>query len=869
MAVSDSHCAMAQLTDFISRIFGAGKTQGLSGGAEVVVDPDPASAFFATWMRKHRTDEDVEASPASVWSSLSYQGKRGGLRAHLTAARTEGPLVFSDVLVILAAEDAARVGLAPGSAFEERCRSVLQDRIDAWINGERVPMPHPARRVGVLLVADGSESMLGASLGLRRGEYVTGILPNTYVGPGPKSRPAVSVYLNIPGAWEGYREVGKLWDDQLLFTLGRHWLDNVHHPALREPGLYRLQRSPDGALVHQVAPELQSRYLVRSDALESGASVVTLAERSGAPVAWVVLAVAEETAEMPSAPHAAARVEPASSRRQRTVIPGAMDGRVLALNERGALLQKVHFATFMEGYDVHIAGAGLVGTHAHDPRATLEVRGGGVSLLAREPSVRLDGLPVPLGAPVPLDAEHVLEVDGHRFEYRNLAGLDVAGWPYLGELRRAGGGAYLPFGEVHRIGRDRRCVVRLPDEAHNENIAWLASVGTGATIRSRSGEIPKSRFYTDSIMVASEHAEIDLLQEPLVRSLARHCYTFVRRGGEVFAIHPREGAPGPLELSLASGDELLVGNCLFEVGFPPAAEVGDAVAGHVAPPPLDAALAVDPAAPARSADLPDLSKGAAQGTPAAPVAPAPVRDGAERVVTGTAPRLAPPELLAPLGAEDVAAVAVTDATDACISRARLVLEGWSVEGPMVLGNHGGCQAILPELRNWDDQAFLAMDLFALRPEGSDVHVELLTPGDASMVVDGAEAEETGHGAGATLVIVRRGEDMEPAFSVALCLLPDPTLPKGWRLAIATALDVAQGLNGIAVDAETWARGHAGTVPIAARVVEGELHVHAPSDARLAWRAVDGPWMNASQGRAVMAPGDRLRVGLSIWRFEVA
>jgi hypothetical protein len=844
---------MAQLTDFISRIFGAGKTQGLSGGAEVVVDPDPASAFFATWMRKHRTDEDVEASPASLWSSLSFQGKRGGLRAHLTAARTEGPLVFSDVLVVIAAEDAARIGLVPGGAYEERCRAILQDRIDSWVTGERVPMPHPARRVGVMLVADGSEVMLGASLCLRRGEYVTGILPNTYVGPGPKSRPAVSVYLNIPGAWEGYREVGKLWDDQLLFTLGRHWLDNVHHPALREPGLYRLQRSPDGALVHQVAPELQSRYLVRSDALESGASVVTLAERSGAPVAWVVLAVAEEAAEAPSAPHAATRAEPSAAKRQRTVIPGAMDGRVLALNERGALLQKVHFANFMEGYDVHIAGAGLVGTHAHDPRATLQVRGGAVSLLAREPSVRLDGLPVPLGAPVPLDAEHVLEVDGHRFEYRNLAGLDVAGWPYLGELRRAGGGAYLPFGEVHRIGRDRRCVVRLPDEAHNENIAWLASVGTGATIRSRSGEIPKSRFYTDSIMVASEHAEIDLLQEPLVRSLARHCYTFVRRGGEVFAIHPREGAPGPLELPLASGDELLVGNCLFEIGFPPAAEPPEGAGGRIAPPPLDPALAVDAAVPARSHASP---------TP-------PAHAGAERVVTGTSPRPTPPSLSAPLGQDDVAAVAVTDATDACIARTRLVLEGWSVEGPMVLGNHGGCQAILPELRNWDDQAFLAMDLFALRPEGGDVQVELLTPGDASMVVDGAETEETGHGAGATLVIVRRGEDMEPAFSVALCLLPDPTLPKGWRLAIATALDAAQGLNALAVDEDAWAHGHAGTVPFAVRLQDGELHVHAPPDARLAWRSVDGPWMNASQGRAVMAPGDRLRIGLSIWRFEGA
>jgi hypothetical protein len=164
-----------------------------------------------------------------------------------------------------------------------------------------------------------------------------------------------------------------------------------------------------------------------------------------------------------------------------------------------------------------------------------------------------------------------LEVAGTTLEYRDLGGVKVDGWPYLGEIRRSGLGTYLDFGASYRIGRDRRCKVRLPDEPHNENIAWLASVGGGATIRSRTGDIPKSRFYTDSIMVASEHAELDLSAAPSLKSLARHCFTYVRRGEEYLALFPREGAGGRHDADLVPGDEILVGNCLFAVSYPPSA----------------------------------------------------------------------------------------------------------------------------------------------------------------------------------------------------------------------------------------------------------------------------------------------------------
>ena len=622
---------MAQLSDFISRIFSTDRTQGLSGGAEVVIDSDPASAFYASRLRKHRTDEDLVATPGALWSTASYQG-RGGLRAHLQAERADGVASFTDVLVVLNSADAQRAGVGASGGWTQRSAEMLGDKFVGWADKERFELLYGTRPLRFRFVEDGSPEMLGQSFGLGPGEFVTGLLPNLYSGPGPRSRPVLSIHVNLPGVWEGYREVGRLFSDNILFTLGRHWLDNYHHPALREPGLYRLQQYPDGTLVHLISPELQDRYVVRSDALDGGASVLTVAERTGNPLAYLVLAVIERQVPLdgssmvfevehgeggPVLSPVMARDEapaptPASvsmssesaarARMQKTIIPDAVEARICTVQERGALLQKVHFANFMEGYDVYVGSGCRVATQMVEPRATLRVRGARVSLVVHDAAVKVAGRAAQVGVPTPLAGTIDIEVDGNVLQYRDLSGVDVDGWPYLAELRRPGAGIYLDFGAPHRVGRDRRCKIRLPDEPHNDHIAWLPQVGGGATIRSRTGDIPKSRFYTDSIMVASEHAEFDLSGEPVLRSLARHCHTFLRRGGTVLSLAPREGASdGAREAVLLPGDEVLVGNCLFQVSYPPIESALSPVAAPTLPP---APPLLEPSAAAREPTLP-------------------------------------------------------------------------------------------------------------------------------------------------------------------------------------------------------------------------------------------------------------------------
>ncbi len=616
---------MAQFGDLIARLFGGG-TRGLSGDADRVLIDDPELEYFNARLRRHAATDDLVEDPEVIWDGGEDSG-RGGLRQHLRQSEYGDNLGFTDVLVILSTDDWHRTLQQLREPWPQRAAQIISEQLWSHCEQHDLHQIFPGRPFGFRFIEDGGHEMQGARLGLLRGEFVTGLLPNLYTGAAARSRPVISVLLNIPGEWEGYQEVGRLLSDQVQFTLGTHWLDNFSHPALRAPALYRLQQYADGSFVHIVNPDCSDQYRISSQETDDGPAVLTLSDAQGDAVAHMVLAIvdegpqlltmseADEPPTVPAAPPAAAepaKAAAASSPRgpelptepdtppaaaapppakpapgplsefistasrtfthggNRTVIPADVDERMLALRERGALFQKVHFARFMAGYDVYLGANGELGTTIKDRAGTFEIRGRSIAFAPHADGIRVDGRPVRPGDHLPLDGRHTVEIAGQQLEFRDLRGVDVDGWPYLGEVRRNGGTSHMVFGGTYRLGRDRRCKVRLPDETSNENIVWMPEMAQGGTIRSRNGEIPKSRFYTDSIMVASEHAEIDLDREPVIVSKARHCYTFVRRGSDVFALHPTQGRPGPQNLDLQPGDEILIGNCVFAVDYPPA-----------------------------------------------------------------------------------------------------------------------------------------------------------------------------------------------------------------------------------------------------------------------------------------------------------
>jgi hypothetical protein len=294
---------------------------------------------------------------------------------------------------------------------------------------------------------------------------------------------------------------------------------------------------------------------------------------AAAPVADPAAAVppSAEQVEPPVAPRDddAGQV---SAPMRRAVRAAGLDEPLYTLRELGVLLQRVHFRDIMRGYEVYIGAGGELATRMAAPAATVRVEGSRVRLVANQLGVEVAGLPVPPGAAAVLGGEEEISVGPHRFAWRDLRQVRMRGWPYLGEIRRRAGAVHLTGGAVHGIGRDPAARVRLPDDPHNSNILWRPEVDAGAVIRAKNGELPKSRFTLDSIMVATHHVEVDLQGElPVVRSVARHCYSFIRRdtpdGQRIIALSRTQRPTGEVEAQLMPGDDLLVGNCVFELDW--------------------------------------------------------------------------------------------------------------------------------------------------------------------------------------------------------------------------------------------------------------------------------------------------------------
>ncbi len=638
---------MANLSDLFARLFGGG-TRGLSGDADRVLLDDPELEYFNARLRRHATTEDLVEDPSVIWRG--HADGRSGLKAHLEGSEYTDGLGFTDVLVVLSADDWHQTLQQLREPWTVRASKALGALLWGHCDAHDLHQVFPQRPFQFRFIQDGGNEMAGARIGLEAGQFVTGLLPNQYSGPVASSRSIISVLLNLPGVWEGYAEVGRLFSDQVQFTLGNHWLDNYRHPALQVPALYRLQQHADGSFVHIVNPDARERYLITSHGTAEGPAVLSLVTEGGQALGHMVLAIvddpvpsatrefdlaerqamlAREAAEAPSpppvpappgagapaagasaagdsrpriqalprasgqgiaAPSSSGPVGPAASggaptaalpantvpmhfshgHGNRTVIPSEVDERILVLRETGALLQRVHFNKFMDGYDVYMGLNGEIGTTIRERAASFLVRGTTMGFMPHIAGIRVQGRVLEKGKKVNLRGQVEIEVAGQKLEFRDLRMVDAEGWPYLGEIRRAGGASHLVFGSSHKVGRDRRSKVRLPDEPNNDNIVWRPEMAEGGVIRSRNGEIPKSRFYTDSIMVASEHAEINLAGEPVLLGTARSCFTYVRRRGEVLSLAPSQGRSIPQNIDLLPGDEILVGNCVFAVDYPAA-----------------------------------------------------------------------------------------------------------------------------------------------------------------------------------------------------------------------------------------------------------------------------------------------------------
>jgi predicted DNA-binding protein (UPF0251 family) len=541
------------IPSWFDNLLHSGTAAGLSGIPSLQLSANPDRDWYLRFLRSHFTTMSLVRHPERLWGPSGSSKRGSGLESHLLSLAPEGMLSASQLVVILSQAELDEALDLHGSAWVEQVESELQSQVDQLVFQRKL---RSARGSGlqVRIVRDGERLLGGRVLNLLPGEFVSAMLPNRHVGP---PSPRLGVYVHIPGVFEGFRPATPVQADQLLYTFGTHWLDNFSHPALGEAALYQLRRDAQGRWIHSIHPDHRENFVLKRTAQNGAMDVLTLCDSHAKPLLDVQLVALERTLDGVHSVSA----EPTSPI---SIVPEEESAGLMSLEECAVLLQKVHFPQVMKGYEVYLSEDGGVSTHVDGMAAILEVRDACACLLSKSKDLKVNGAPLEMGERIALEGLCEIEIGENRLFYKDLSRVNATGWPYLGEIRRGGWQSHLPLGGRYTIGRDPSAWVRLPDMADNRNIRWSDESAT-SSVTSKTGTFARKDFYTDSIMVASEHAVIDLSQGATLENKAKHCHVYVRRASAIVSLMPTRKS-GLHQFQIRAGDELLVGNCVFTVG---------------------------------------------------------------------------------------------------------------------------------------------------------------------------------------------------------------------------------------------------------------------------------------------------------------
>ena len=772
--------------DWVYGLFQSERTRGLSGPMRPALALDANNPFYNFRLWRHACEGSFLDAPNLLWK---HAGVGGGLAQHL-----EEPSSPPDahVLIILSQED-HDAAQHQASWLASTTQNIRDERVR-----------DTGRSAPVHILRDGDEDNGLPLFGLKTGEFITTCLPNTFV-PQADEEIGWSIYMNRPSQEDDFRKVGSMHTGQRMLTVGNHWLDNIQEKSFPEPALYRLVQDENGQVVHMLAPDLDHLYQLSTEARD-GHEVVTLATIQGEPVAHLLI-IGHNTTE--------------------SVTPDSHNRQFLTLRETGVLLQKIHFARFMTGYNVYLRRDGTVSTYADDPLLTIEVRRRSIQIVPHEEGASLGAIQLDVDQPYAMSGDGVVRIAD---QLLNLADLQHyrgnTGWPYLAEVHQAPSSFYLDWGATHCIGRTPGSRITLPDQADNDNIVWKPEVGDGATILMRTGDVPKSRFYTDSIMVASEHAVIVFEDDqPMLKCNARHCFTFIRREGEIHTLHPTTSKEEPKMLPLLAGDEILIGNSLFEVHFghqaPPQAPIvptavrfakGSDPAPVMDPSEIDPEDPAEPTAPPAPPELRVYSGGAAPspdatfvferiedehledlGEPMHSISDAPLPPNlrtSNNLNAGSIPGQH-------LSGGNVVSVAAADTRFELGQHLRLEHIGWSIQGDVTCGNHSEADLIIPEHQVEQGQRFVRRNYFTLTGQGDRTQLNIHSSNE--LLIDGEDPTQETYSdlLDRAVFVIRRDENGDEDFAIELCLAKEDGLPdpRALLFAINTEAGFAGALFG--------------------------------------------------------------------------
>jgi hypothetical protein len=210
--------------------------------------------------------------------------------------------------------------------------------------------------------------------------------------------------------------------------------------------------------------------------------------------------------------------------------------------------------------------------------------------------------------------------------------------------------------------------------------------------------------------------------------------------------------------------------------------------------------------------------------------------------------------------------------------AQLCVVGWMVSGNVVVGNHAGADVVIPENRSQPTQAFPARDYARLTVRGARAQMPCLDDQEASLL-EGGRAVMASSDATTGLYVHRRDADGELDFTVALHLratrmLPDP---RARMLAMDDDDAMAMALFTLGLPLRHARTLHLGAFTVQALYDGQGVHL---TDYLESYLQPDGTFLpcfvkhgDASFKTApedgspiLLAPGDHLMVGVTIYRF---
>ena len=242
------------------------------------------------------------------------------------------------------------------------------------------------------------------------------------------------------------------------------------------------------------------------------------------------------------------------------------------LQSFGYLLQRIHFAKYMEGYHIYLLQDGTISSQSFHPIARITLTNEKITLLSYKDNVSVGPNLLNKDDTLDLDASLSIIYNNIHFLYIPHPDKPVSGWPYRAEIQTKATPINISFlnKSLIRIGRKSSCDIVLPSHSNNDNIIWKAEFQNKDSVPTGSGFTSKSRFSTDTIMVSTEHAGVRHENGHFVlQNIGKNCSCFIRRDDSIFALTPPpKDTPAediPEDITLQNSDLLYIGNRLFRV----------------------------------------------------------------------------------------------------------------------------------------------------------------------------------------------------------------------------------------------------------------------------------------------------------------